>query len=620
MIIEKITEIQNIFNDIADAIKIKLGIEDWEEICIGPRDYARKILEIKTCDHSDDPPVEDPPIDNPPVIDPVDPEIEMDIDGNIEFDFNENLEHVITISYTNCDVVNDPQVLSISRNVSWLRIEDTKVDETGKIYTYTIVADPNEGEERRAQIVFSCIKGVVESSASIIVIQKECVQESAIILNDNAFEVDADTTGLLVSVEYLNIKTINAVGGLESWIQMTHSDNTSNKIIKRNYVFTLQKNETYSDRSAIIVFSGIGIDGKSREEMCIIKQLAKELPDAPIITPTISFNPTSCNINGDQQDIEIVVTYKNGILEQVLDPIVSPWVTLKSTSIDDDSKYKYIFSVSENIETFRSGTIIFRIKHNSEIIQSTTFVVNQDVKEVIVPVVPKVTFNPASGPTIDYHSQDVTFNIICENVSTFSITTPTWAIYETSFVASNETKVILRVEENSKDDDRDGIIKISARYGEEKNSFYWTFTQKGKPAELDPEQPGEENLPMYYGYIPYDSSIEPATWKSEGFNLITEDWILDGVTNGNITKVDAGSMDKTSFGVVPKRSLLLIAVPSDSGLAGKMDNGIGGKVAFSVSPYSNGENVIDIEGHPFKLYGEYTSINYPEDSTFFYID
>lgn len=137
-----------------------------------------------------------------------------------------------------------------------------------------------------------------------------------------------------------------------------------------------------------------------------------------------------------------------------------------------------------------------------------------------------------------------------------------------------------------------------------------------KTVAFEAEPPIEEPKPMYYGYIPYDSSIEPATWKSEGFNLITEDWILDGVTNGNITKVDAEVMGKTSFGVVPKKSLLLIAVPSDSGLVATKYDGVGNYVAFNISPLSNGEYTTEIDGIAYTLYGEYQSSDIANNKDF----
>lgn len=130
----------------------------------------------------------------------------------------------------------------------------------------------------------------------------------------------------------------------------------------------------------------------------------------------------------------------------------------------------------------------------------------------------------------------------------------------------------------------------------------------------DPDSP-EGPLPMYYGYIPFIKGVSPT-----GYDKITGDYILQCVEDGTIKKIDeAKTMGKTSFGVVPKYSLLLIAVPSGEYVV-TMDNGIGGKVPFSVSPYSNGEYTVTIDGIAYSLYGEYTSINYPEDSTFFYID
>lgn len=128
----------------------------------------------------------------------------------------------------------------------------------------------------------------------------------------------------------------------------------------------------------------------------------------------------------------------------------------------------------------------------------------------------------------------------------------------------------------------------------------------------------EGELPMYYGYIPYIKGVSPT-----GYDKITGDYILQCVEDGTITKVVATTMERTSFGVVPKYSLLLIAVPSDSGLVVTQDDGLGAKVAFNtingVAP-ANGEYSDTIDGVSYNFYGQYTTFDFGAETAFFYID
>jgi hypothetical protein len=129
---------------------------------------------------------------------------------------------------------------------------------------------------------------------------------------------------------------------------------------------------------------------------------------------------------------------------------------------------------------------------------------------------------------------------------------------------------------------------------------------------------------MYYGYISKDLRQKYNLTNSIGYSGITEECILEAVDLGTVTKInEAKTMDKTSFGVVPKYSLLLIAVPSDSGLVVTQDDGDGAKVAFNtingVAP-ANGEYSDTIDGVSYNFYGQYTVVDYSEVSKFFYID
>lgn len=822
----KILKVQQIFNDIADAIKVKLNIEDWEEECIGPEDYARKILEIDTCDHSD----------NPPIIDPMDPEIEIDIDGNIELNFDGDLEHVITVSYKNCDVINDPQILSISRNVSWLRIEDTKVDETGKIYTYTIVADPNEGAERRAQIVFSAIgvdEEYYEGRCTVIQLAKEISGDPIIIptiildptsvnltgeaqdfeitvtyqngelsrvidpeINSNwiefkskeliasstykytcavsentesmrqgdiTFGIEYDVDSVVHSTftvrqdikkvpeipENLFIKVIpaEANAGAEyteqlinvitndigyevntnaAWLTyrkdgndlyLIFEENTSTEsrstkvrfacksdpsiyaeynrrqsgrklkdaVIKTtdeslkfsdkngSYTTYIQTSNTIIDsgkeyeiwvascpdwvtiivrsgntltngdysrtvsivvsentgaeRSGVVTFACLGESGEKTVDISVI-QAAKEVVEPVDKKIVVRTTEDKRYIEDGVGSKNVTVWYENCIIDEILDPVLSPtvdWLSFNDKFVYPSTHpsvglnnvlidYTFKFTHDENIKEPTNCDVNFGISNNEDLTQTYTFT-----------HIPTTSISCVTN-LLAFSDEASEKNIIVTTKNTIDSEkeseiwvedSPEWVnikLQEGQYMGESFNRNVLVSVLKNDGEERTGTITFACLGINGEKRINVSVTQRAK--EVVPEEP----LSIYYGYIPYNSSIEPATWKSEGFNLITEDWILDGVTNGNITKEDAGSMDKTSFGVVPKNSFLLIAVPNGEYVA-TMDDGDGAKIKFgSTTPNSNGEYTVTIDGIAYGLYGQYAPIDYPAESKFFYID
>ena len=348
----KILKVQQIFNDIADAIKVKLNIEDWEEECIGPEDYARKILEINTCDHSD----------NPPIIDPVDPEIEIDIDGNIEINFDGDLEHVITVSYKNCDVINDPQILSISRNVSWLRIEDTKVDETGKVYTYTIIADPNEGEERRAQVVFSAIgvdEEYYEGRCTVIQLAKEISEDPiiipAIMLDSTSVNLTGEAQDFEITVTYQNGELSRVIDPEinSNWIEFKSKELVDSSMYK--YTYAVSEN-TESIRQGDITF-GIeyDVDSVIYSTFTVIQNIKK----VPEIQGNlfIRVEPALANVGAEYTEQLMNVT-TNDVGYEI--DTNAAWLTYRK----DGNDLYLIFEENTSIES-RSTDVQFTCKNDS---------------------------------------------------------------------------------------------------------------------------------------------------------------------------------------------------------------------------------------------------------------
>ena len=138
---------------------------------------------------------------------------------------------------------------------------------------------------------------------------------------------------------------------------------------------------------------------------------------------------------------------------------------------------------------------------------------------------------------------------------------------------------------------------------------------------IQPMAAKEVSLPsMYYGHTPADmiskynlTAINPNGY----FSNITEECIKECVEKGYMIETDAKAMGRTSIGIVPKGSLMVIAVPSSSNLEVKQDNGFGAQIEFTVTPVTNGEQKTTVNGISYDLYGQYVSITYYNDKYFY---
>ena len=121
------------------------------------------------------------------------------------------------------------------------------------------------------------------------------------------------------------------------------------------------------------------------------------------------------------------------------------------------------------------------------------------------------------------------------------------------------------------------------------------------------DAPGVDTLPMYIGYIPYETLEANNMATADCYSKITGEILEAGVSKGEITKSDACSItaDYTSFGNVPAKSLLVIALPQSSGLKATKWNEVENDCPFSVKPTSNGETSLTIEGKSYQLYGQF---------------
>lgn len=143
-----------------------------------------------------------------------------------------------------------------------------------------------------------------------------------------------------------------------------------------------------------------------------------------------------------------------------------------------------------------------------------------------------------------------------------------------------------------------------------------------KTVAFEVEAPDEPTQYMYYGHTPADIITKynlTAANPNGFFSNITEDCIKECVEKGYMIETDAKAMGKTSFGIVPKNSLIVIAVPSSSNLIVKQDNGFGAQIDFTVTPTSNGEQKTTVNGISYDLYGQLAGITY-NNNGYFYVN
>ena len=142
-------------------------------------------------------------------------------------------------------------------------------------------------------------------------------------------------------------------------------------------------------------------------------------------------------------------------------------------------------------------------------------------------------------------------------------------------------------------------------------NFVITFHIPNNNGTITPEP---EILYMYYGRL----SIGEVGGSIIQYNNITADMIKTGA---NITKTEAGVLNKTSLGLEKDTAMgdyLLIAVPTSKNLKVTQDNGIGGKTVFNTEDAgANGEVKLIIDNVQYDIYGE---VLIAPAETFIYID
>lgn len=506
----------------------------------------------------------------------------------------------VTATYKDYLKINEPQVTG---GAGWLTVTQSG---SGSTMTYSIALSENNGSVRTGTIVLSCTGKNGNAQHTITVTQNGI--GDATIQVDNFPSTLSDHTAFSRSgyyVSYSNWSSINEPTSDSSWLTITE---VSGNVNKCEYRISVTEN-TGSQRSAILTFSCVGRNGKTISTTHTITQ-----PEAG--AATISFSPNPINVAWDTEEATVQVTYSNH--SRVLTPTESlAWVDAIEEVTHSGNTYTYrISGITKNpSNTSRTGKLKFGCNNLlGSPVYSEVSLVQAEAPAATLIVTPTSTTIASTGG-------DITFTVTFSNSEYYWVekdASVDWvSIPSTSDSisgGSTSNSYTVTVDANTGASRSTHLVFKCHGHDSQDQSVKVTINQ-----EAYDDTPEVDTLPMYYGYIPYDSSIPASTWVSEGFKLITEQMIIDGVSNGNVVTLDAGPMSKTSFGTTPKQSFVFIAVPSSSGLVATQDSGFGSKVQFNNRPNANGEVNLIINDIQYDLYGQRDTIGYT-DNGFFYID
>lgn len=491
-------------------------------------------------------------------------------DSVINCDYKKQTINVV-VTYVNCDKINNPIV-----NGDWITIFTNDTDNTRQ---YTIELTENSYNKRSDTIVFSC-EGNGEAAHHLIINQD----------SKPADEPDIKKPVITISNEILYF--VPTGGAQNIIVQYENGEGQSPKVSEdwckiNSNTITVKENKTEDIRSCIITFSCSNELYTTEKNIFVIQQ---SYSDA-----TIDIEGLPTTLSYEEGEYNYSVTYTNADSIQIVSD--SEWLQIN----------EFKLSVNENIGSQRSAKLTFSCvgKNGKTVTKERTITQNTAITSIVC--------DPAKEIVIDC---DTPFAIISAEYNNYTSienpVVPDWINTE-FYVEEENLRVYKFIINDSKNENREGEItfKCTGLSGLEKEKTI-TIVQQIIDVDIKPQ-----SSPMYYGYIPFIKGVSPT-----GYDKITGDYILQCVEDGTITKVDqATTMGKTSFGVVPKYSMLLIAVPSDSGLVATMDDGDNAKVKFdSTTPNSNGEYTVTIDGIAYGLYGQYAPFDLPNESTFFYID
>lgn len=548
-------------------------------------------------------------------ISPVEPSIDCET-SEIESNYEAGTVPV-SATYKNYFKINDPQVTIDNGTPGWLTVTQSG---SGSTITYSIVlTENNDGFERTGTIVLSCTAkntNIPPKTWSISVKQSDIGDATIRVADDFPSTLDYEGTSdspLTGYVYYSNWSSINEPTSDSSWL---HIEVVPGNTDRREYRIYADLNDTSSQRNAILIFS---CEGKNGNRVLPVEYTITQNA-APPATFEIIPNPINVAWNADNASIQVRYSNYNEVLEY---NATLPWPDASVKVVPSGNTYTYYISgiTENNSPEEKRGELIFKCKDllNSEQPSEIIPVIQRAAPAGILVVTPTSTTIVAAGGEIpfavkfsntDYYwveKKDLGDGINWISIDPTSNSTSGGS-------TSNPYKVT--VDANTGNSRSVGLVFKCLGYDNvtTEPGVEVTITQ-----EAYDDTPEVDILPMYYGYIPYDSSVSDSTWASEGFKLITEQMVIDGVSNGNVATLDAGPMGKTSFGNTPVKSFVFIAVPSSSGLVATQDDGNGSKVEFNTNPNTNGDVNLTINNIQYDLYGQIDPIGYTNNK-FFYID
>ena len=381
--------------------------------------------------------------------------------------------------------------VSVPDTCSWIRPVGTKALVTD---TYSFIIEENETfQDRSGVIVFhNETLGITEK---VVVRQKAVVPQ--IIIGDGLYEFGAEGGDLSIYVTS-NFGVSVSVPDTCSWIRPVGTKALST----RAFGFTVEENETFVDRSGVIVFYNelLGVSDK-----VIVRQKAA--------VPQIIIGEGVYEFDAAGGDLAIDVTSNFGVTVSV--PDTCAWIqTVDTKSLTTKT---FNFTVEEN-ETFadRSGVIVFR----NESLDITEKVIVRQRQHDALMVSEKYFEIPAEGGQVEVQ--------VSHNVDYVVINSTNW-IHEVK--AKSLTTDVLQFTVDANDDlyAREGTVRIHSAHRTDTLVFvqdheaYFLRLKSPESRDLSPEG---GTLTLVLEHNPYGFRPTQCLFYNEGHAEYGDNYLL----------------------------------------------------------------------------------------------
>lgn len=488
---------------------------------------------------------------------------------------------------------------SATSDSNWVSITETDNNGGGTV-SYSISVNKNTSTaQRTANLTFSCVDKNGSTKTAKVQLRQSAVPSASISCSPSPITINWDTESVNVDVTYSNYSEV-LEPSIPNWFTIEKLYELGEDKF-RYAIKNIDKNTSTSSKTGTITFKCKDLAGTVISKNITITQGA-----APSGSLTVS--PKNASINADGGDVIFDVAWGNSEYYWVEKAnSADNWIVLSggTSSSNGSTQPKYSVNVKPNESTSsRTANIIFKCHgYNGEDI-SYTVTINQSGKTVIPD---SITVNPSSV-TFEQAGGQKNVTITC-NTNWSVANKPEW-ITISSANGNGNGSITLTASVNDNTVSRTGTVKLSAGSA----SATINISQNAK------EIPTPSVSPMYYGHTPADMIAKynlTAVNPNGFFTNITEDCIKECVEKGYMIETDAKTMGKTSIGIVPVDSLIVIAVPSSSNLEVKQDNGLGVQIEFTVTPVTNGEQKTIVNGISYDLYGQLAGVTYNNDKYFY---